>query len=132
MLDKLRKIKNRYEELGERLSDPAVISDQNLYRELAKEHSSLGEIVAVYDEYSAALETCAECRELITASDDAEMRELAHEELREAEEKAAELEEKLKFMLLPKDPNDERNVIIEIRAGIGGDEAALFPLRREA
>lgn len=126
MLDKLKKMKERYEELGERLSEPAVIGDQTLFRELAREHSQLGEIVAVYDEYSAALASREEARELITGTDDAELKELAHEELREAEEKASLLEEQLKLMLLPKDPNDERNVIIEIRAGIGGDEAALF------
>ena len=126
MLEKLAKMKERYDMLGERLSDPNVIADQNLFRELAKEHSSLGEIVSVYDEYSAALDSASECREMLALSDDAELRELAREELREAEEKAAQLEEELKIMLLPKDKNDERNVIIEIRAGIGGDEAALF------
>ena len=126
MLDKLKRMKERYLELGGKLSDAAVIADQKLFRELAKEHSSLGEIVSVYDEYRAALDSCAECRELITGSDDPDMRELAHEELRASEAKAAELEEKLKIMLLPRDPNDDRNVIIEIRAGIGGDEAALF------
>lgn len=126
MLEKLAKMKERYIELGEKLSDASVISDQKLFRELAKEHSSLGEIVGVYDEYRSSLDSAAECRELMTEADDAEMRELAREELRASEERAAELEEKLRFMLLPKDPNDERNVIIEIRAGIGGDEAALF------
>ncbi len=126
MLEKLAKMKERHLELGEKLSDPAVIADQKLFRALAKEHSDLGEIVAVYDEYRSALDTAAECRELIAESGDAEMRELAHDELRGAESKASELEEKLRYMLLPKDPNDDRNVIIEIRAGIGGDEAALF------
>ncbi|MBR5718799.1 MAG: peptide chain release factor 1 [Clostridia bacterium] len=126
MLNKLAKIKERYEELGVKLSEPSVIADQNLFRELAKEHSSLGEIVAVYDEYRGALDSIAECRAILEESDDADMRELAHEEMRDAEERSGKLEEKLKLMLLPKDPNDERNVIIEIRAGIGGDEAALF------
>ena len=126
MLEKLRKIKAKYEELGERLSDPSVIADQNLFRELAKEHSSLGEIVAVYDEYEGALDLAKEAREILEESSDADMRELAHEEIREAEEAAKALEERLRIMLLPKDPNDERNVIVEIRAGIGGDEAALF------
>lgn len=126
MTDKLIKIKQRYDELAERLSDPAVIADQNLFRELAKEHSSLEEIVAVFGEYTAAMGSAEECRAILADSDDAEMRELAHEELKAAEDKAAELEERLKIMLLPKDKNDEKNVIIEIRAGIGGDEAALF------
>lgn len=119
-------MKAHYEELGERLSEPAVIADQNLFRELAREHSQLGEIVSVYDEYRGAQEAAADCRALLEEESDAELRELAHEELREAEERAAKLEEELKLMLLPKDPNDERSVIIEIRAGIGGDEAALF------
>ena len=126
MLEKLAKMKERYEELGEKLGQAEVIADQKLFRELAKEHSSLGEIVAAYDEYAAALASCADCRAMLEEESDAELRELAHEELRGAEEKAAQLEEKLKLMMLPKDPNDEKNVIIEIRAGIGGDEAALF------
>ena len=88
MLEKLAKIKERYEELGERLGQPEVISDQKLFRELAKEHSSLGEIVAVYDEYAAALSACADCRAMLEEESDAELRELAHEELREAEETA--------------------------------------------
>ena len=126
MLEKLAKMKERYEELGQRLSEPAVISDQNLFRDLAKEHSQLGEIVSVYDEYREAIDSAAESRTILEEESDAELRELAREEMREAEEKAAKLEEELKIMLLPKDKNDERNVIIEIRAGIGGDEAALF------
>ena len=82
MLEKLAKMKERYEELGERLGQPEVISDQKLFRELAKEHSSLGEIVAVYDEYAAALSACADCRAMLEEESDAELRELAHEELR--------------------------------------------------
>ncbi|MBO4562839.1 MAG: peptide chain release factor 1 [Clostridia bacterium] len=126
MLEKLAKMKEHYEELGKRLGEAEVISDQNLFRELAKEHSALGEIVAVYDEYREAGKAAAECRAMLEEETDPELRELAHEELRAADEKAAKLEEELKLMLLPKDPNDERNVIVEIRAGIGGDEAALF------
>ncbi len=126
MLDKLEKIKARYEELGERLSDPAVIGDQALFREYAREHASLGEIVSVYGEYRAALTAREDCRAILEETDDADMRELAHEELRTAEAEAERLGEQLKLMLLPRDPNDDRNVIMEIRAGIGGDEAALF------
>ena len=126
MLEKLSKIKSRYEELGEKLSLPEVIADQKLFRELAKEHSSLGEIVAVYDEYRRTAQAAEDCRRLIEEESDQELRELAHEELREAEAEAERLSEELKLMLLPRDPNDDRNVIIEIRAGIGGDEAALF------
>jgi len=126
MLDKLEKIKQRYEELGQKLSDPGIIADQQLFRELAKEHAALEEIVSVFDEYRSALAACEDCRELLNETNDADLRELAHEELKSAEAEAERLEEQLKIMLLPKDPNDDRNVIIEIRAGIGGDEAALF------
>ena len=119
-------LKARYDELGIKLSEPAVIADQELFRALAKERAGLEEIVAAYDEYSAALRSAEDCRQILAETDDQDMRELAHEELRAAEETASSLEEKLKIMLLPKDPNDERNVIMEIRAGIGGDEAALF------
>ncbi len=126
MIDKLEKIKNRFEELGEKLSDPAVISDQAQFRELAKERSSLEEIVSAYDEYRAALGSVKDCRTILSEESDAELRELAHEELSKSLALCEKLEEQLKIMLLPKDKNDDRNVIIEIRAGIGGDEAALF------
>lgn len=126
MLDKLEKIKQRYEELGQKLSDPGIIADQQLFRELAKEHAALEEIVSLFDEYRSVLAACEDCRELLNETNDVDLRELAHEELKSAEAEAERLEEQLKIMLLPKDPNDDRNVIIEIRAGIGGDEAALF------
>ena len=101
MLDKLERIKQRYDELGERLSDPAVIGDQNLFRELAKEHASLEEIVSVYGLYRAALASGEECKAILNDSDDAEMRELAHEELKESESEAEKLGEHLPHELLP-------------------------------
>ncbi len=126
MLDKLKRIRERYDELTCMLSDPSVIGDQNLFRDTAKEHASLEEIVSAFAEYESSLQAEADCRTLIEEEDDAELRALAHEELRAAEESSAALLERLKIMLLPKDKNDNKNVMVEIRAGIGGDEAALF------
>ncbi len=126
MLEKLEKIKARYNELSDMLSRPEVIADQNLFRDAAREHSALAEIVSTFEQYRAAASTADECRAMLVESDDAELRTLAHEELKAAEDAAAQTLEQLKIMLLPKDKNDERSVMIEIRAGIGGDEAALF------
>ena len=126
MLNKLKGLKARYDELTQLLLKPDAMSDQNAWREMNREHAQLGEIVAVYDEYTAAQKAAADCKELLGEHLDAELRELAHAELQEAEENCAMLEDKLKVMLLPRDPNDDKNVILEIRAGTGGDEAALF------
>lgn len=126
MLDKLKGIKNRYNELGEWLSLPESIQDQAAWRKAAKEHAQLGEIVSVYDEYLAACSALKDCESMLHGEPDEEMRQLVHAELSELEAKTAKLEEELKLSLLPKDPNDDKNVIIEIRAGTGGDEAALF------
>jgi peptide chain release factor 1 len=102
------------------------MSDQAKWRELVKEHAGLSDIVSAYDEYTAAAEAEADCRVMLEEHLDAQMKELVHAELEELIEKQAKLEEQLKIMLLPKDPNDDKNVIIEVRAGTGGDEAALF------
>lgn len=126
MLDKLKGIKNRYNELGEWLSLPESIQDQAAWREAAKEHAQLGGIVSVYDEYLLAYSSMKECESMLDGETDDEMRQLVHAELSELEAKTAKLEDELKLSLLPKDPNDDKNVIIEIRAGTGGDEAALF------
>ncbi len=125
MFANLEDVVDRFREVEGLLSDPAVTSDQNRYRELAKEHSDLTEVVAVYGQY---LQVCSDIegnRELLQDSD-LEMKELAKEELPGLEEQRADLEEQLRLLLLPKDPNDEKNIILEIRAGTGGDEAALF------
>lgn len=126
MLEKLKGIKERYEQLTALLSDPAVIGDQNRYRELSKEQAGLTDIVNAYDEYMAADAEIESCRAMLEDTDDAAMREMIHEELNELSAKEQELSERLKVMLLPKDPNDDRDVIIEVRAGTGGEEAALF------
>lgn len=126
MLEKLKGIKERYEQLTALLSDPAVIGDQNRYRELSKEQAGLTDIVNAYDEYMAADAEIESCKAMLEEADDAAMREMIHEELNELSAKEHELCEQLKVMLLPKDPNDDKDVIIEVRAGTGGEEAALF------
>ena len=126
MLEKLKGIKERYEQLTALLSDPAVIGDQNRYRELSKEQAGLTDIVNAYDEYMAADAEIESCKAMLEEADDAAMREMIHEELSGLSAKEHELSERLKVMLLPKDPNDDRDVIIEVRAGTGGEEAALF------
>ena len=126
MLEKLKGIKERYEQLTALLSDPAVIGDQNRYRELSKEQAGLTDIVNAYDEYMAADAEIESCKAMLEEADDAAMREMIHEELNELNAKEHELSEQLKVMLLPKDPNDDKDVIIEVRAGTGGKEAALF------
>lgn len=126
MLEKLKGIKERYEQLTALLSDPAVIGDQNRYRELSKEQAGLTDIVSAYDEYMAADAEIESCKAMLEEADDAAMREMIHEELNGLSAKEHELSEQLKVMLLPKDPNDDKDVIIEVRAGTGGEEAALF------
>ena len=126
MLEKLKGIKERYEQLTALLSDPAVIGDQNRYRELSKEQAGLTDIVNAYDEYMAADAEIESCKAMLEEADDAAMREMIHEELSELSAKEHELSEQLKIMLLPKDPNNDKDVIIEVRAGTGGEEAALF------
>lgn len=126
MLEKLKGIKERYEQLTALLSDPAVIGDQNRYRELSKEQAGLTDIVNAYDEYMAADAEIESCKAMLEEADDAAMREMIHEELNGLSAKEHELSEQLKAMLLPKDPNDDKDVIIEVRAGTGGEEAALF------
>lgn len=126
MFSKLEQVEQRYNELSAKLSDPAVIQDQNRFRELAKEHSSLEDLVRTYQEYKNVAHNIEGNKQLIDESDDNELRQMAKDELKSLETAQAELTNKLKVLLLPKDPNDEKNIILEIRAGTGGDEAALF------
>ncbi|MDH8678543.1 peptide chain release factor 1 [Fusibacter bizertensis] len=125
MFDKLEFIEEKYEELGLKLSDPEVINDQKLWQRLMKEHSELSSIVMKYREYKEVKQGIAEAREMIEEGDD-DIKELAKLELSELEGKVDDLEMEVKKLLLPKDPNDERDVILEVRAGAGGDEAGLF------
>jgi peptide chain release factor 1 len=126
MLDLLNKIDEKYKELTTLLSDPAVISDRNRYRKVAKEHNELSEIVSVSSEYKKLLHSIEEDEKIRKESRDEELVEMAKAELEELYPKRLEYEEKLKLLLLPKDPKDNRNTIVEIRAGTGGEEAALF------
>lgn len=126
MLEKLEQIEARYEDLTRELSQPDVMSDQSAYVKAAKQHRSLGEIVAKFRELKVLKEELAGAHELLNSSDDAEMLELARVEIDSLQSKVQKAEEELKVLLLPTDPNDEKNVILEIRAGTGGDEATLF------
>ena len=126
MLDRLEKVRERYDELTSLLSDPAVLSNQERTRQLSKEHSGLAPLIRVYNLYRKEKQNLADLKEITETSSDAEMKQLAYGELEEARGKVSRLEDELKSLLIPKDPNDSRDVILEIRAGTGGEEAALF------
>lgn len=126
MLDKLMVLEDKYKELSEKVADPEIISDQPTWQKLMKENSGLEPIVMKYREYRKVNETIAESKQILEEESDEDLRELAKMELSEAESQIAEIEDELKLLLVPKDPNDEKNVIVEIRGGAGGDEAALF------
>lgn len=126
MFENLEITEKRYEEVGELINDSAVIANQEEWQKLMREHNELTPIIEKYREYKRAKEAIAESLEILEESNDAEMKELAKEELAEAKESVAALEEEIKILLIPKDPNDDKNVFIEIRGGAGGDEAALF------
>jgi peptide chain release factor 1 len=127
LIDKLRSVEARYEELNQQLADPELVSDSKRYQKTAKTHSDLSDIVLKFREFKDLERGIAETRAMLNeVSADAEMKQMAEDELAMLEARFAGCEEDLKVMLLPRDPNDERNVILEIRAGTGGDEAALF------
>lgn len=126
MFDRLEDLLIRLEEVLSELQEPDVASDMNRFRKLMKEQNELTPIVEAYKEYKACKETIEDSLQMLEEESDEEMRELAKEELSEAKDRVEELEKELKILLLPKDPNDDKNVMVEIRAGAGGDEAALF------
>ncbi|MDE5965596.1 MAG: peptide chain release factor 1 [Lachnospiraceae bacterium] len=126
MFDKLEDLLARYDVVMEMLNDPDIINDQKQYRDLMKEQSNLAPIVEKYQEYKGAKETLEDSLSMLEEENDEEMREMLKEELNDAKAAIEACEEALKVLLLPKDPNDDKNVIVEIRAGAGGDEAALF------
>lgn len=126
MLEKLEQIEKNYEELTEQISSPEIMSDMSAYAKAMKQHRSLGEIVGKFREVKKLKADYEGAKELAELADDDEMREMAWAEVAEIEAKLPAAEENLKILLLPKDPNDEKNVILEIRAGTGGDEATLF------
>ena len=126
MFDKLEDLHIRLDEILNELQEPDVANDQNRFRKLMKEQNDLTPIVEAYNEYKECKQAIEDSLEMLEEESDEEMRELAKEELNDNKKRVEELEQELKILLLPKDPNDEKNVIVEIRAGAGGDEAALF------
>ncbi|HYH04086.1 MAG TPA: peptide chain release factor 1 [Bacillota bacterium] len=125
MIDKIASIEEKYHELSDQLSDPKVIADQPLFQKLAKAHAAISELVETYQQYKQVLADLETAREML-AEESGAAADMLEEEIKELEAAEAALAGRLKILLLPKDPNDEKNVIVEIRAGTGGDEAALF------
>ncbi|HTO37458.1 MAG TPA: peptide chain release factor 1 [Brumimicrobium sp.] len=126
LLSKLEAIHYRFKEVGQLIVDPDIIADMNRYVKLNKEYKDLEEIDRVYQEYKNVLDNIKSTRELLDGETDQEMREMAKMEIDELETRRPEMEEEIKFLLIPKDPEDDKNVIIELRAGTGGDEACIF------
>ncbi|MEQ9287511.1 MAG: peptide chain release factor 1 [Cyclobacteriaceae bacterium] len=126
MIDKLEEIKHRFEEVGQLIVQPDIMTDMGKYSKLSKEYKDLEKIVVRYEEYKNILDNIASSKEILSTEKDPEFREMAKMELEELQDKNEVLEEELKQMLIPKDPNDSKNSILEIRAGTGGDEAAIF------
>ena len=126
MFDRIEDLVIRYQEVMGELQEPDVANDPERFRKLMKEQSDLAPIVEAYQEYKNCKQNVEESLMILEEESDEEMRELAKEELNESKARIEELEQELKILLLPKDPNDDKNVIVEIRAGAGGDEAALF------
>ncbi|MBV9608898.1 MAG: PCRF domain-containing protein, partial [Acidobacteria bacterium] len=126
MFERLEQIESKYEELTQALASPEVITDSSKYQKTAKAHSELSPVVEKYREYKALKQGIAESKAVLADESDPEMRAYAQEELDRLQPRIEEAEQDLKVLLLPKDPNDEKNVVLEIRAGTGGDEASLF------
>lgn len=126
MFNKLESAEQRYEELNNKLNDPEIIADQDTWRKLVKEHAGMTDIVNKYREYKKLNETIKEAKQLLNDQIDDDFRDMVEMELEEAKDKIEVVKEELRILLLPKDPNDEKNVIVEVRGGAGGDEAALF------
>jgi peptide chain release factor 1 len=124
--EKLRGIVAKHADLARQLSDPAVVADLSAFRTLSKQYAQLGPLVEKFELFRKAADECRDARELLTAADDAEMKAMASDEIKALEATLASLEAELKVLLLPSDPNDAKNVVLEIRAGTGGDEATLF------
>ena len=126
LFEKLDNIESRYEELTQQLSSPEVHNDSARFQKLAKTHADMAEMVAKYREWKEIQKGLQGAKQLLVETDDAEMKQMAHDEEHELETRSVTVERELKFLLLPRDPNDDKNVIVEIRAGTGGDEASLF------
>ncbi|MDY0091539.1 MAG: peptide chain release factor 1 [Candidatus Vecturithrix sp.] len=126
MFEKLNALEEKYENLTQKLSDPKVITNQEQFRKCAKAHAELEEIVVKYREYKKVSQELTDTRELLRTETEDEMRELAEGELETLDSRVEDIEEDLRMLLIPQDPNDEKNIVLEIRAGTGGEEAALF------
>jgi peptide chain release factor 1 len=126
LLEKLDTLHDRFEEVNTLISDPSVITDQQRYIKLTREYKELERLMGVREKYSSALSSLAEAKQMLLEESDPEMREMAREQAAESEESIPQLEEEIKLLLVPKDPEDAKNAILEIRGGTGGDEAALF------
>ena len=126
MINKLEVLEDKYKELSEKIADPEIINDQKVWQKFIKEHAELEPIIMKFREYKDVMNSIAESKSILQEESDEELRELAKMELSEMEDKVEPIEAELKILLLPKDPNDDKNVIVEIRGGAGGDEAALF------
>ncbi len=126
MLDKLRIVKQRYDEVSDLIIQPEIIMDQKRYAQLSKEYKDLGDVVKKGKEYESLLNNIEEAKEIISDGSDAEMVEMAKMEMDEANTRIPEIEEEIKFLLIPKDPEDSKNAVVELRAGTGGDEASIF------
>ncbi|RPI75344.1 MAG: peptide chain release factor 1 [Ignavibacteriales bacterium] len=126
LLDRLKKIKNRYDQINEQLSDSSVTSNRERMISLGKERSELEEIISAYESYSKVIKDIQGNKEIIESKVDRELGEIAQSELEDLEENKIKMEDEIKLLLLPKDPNDNKSIIMEVRAGTGGDEAALF------
>ena len=125
MFDRLEQLEDRYKELEKDLSDPALVSDQQRFQKIAKQHRDMEPAIERFREYKRVRDGIADARVML-AEDDADLKAMAQDELAGLEVRLPEIEEQLKIMLLPKDPNDDKNVVLEIRAATGGDEASLF------
>jgi peptide chain release factor 1 len=126
IIDKLEGVKRRFAEVGELLTSPDIMRDMKRYVKLNREYKELQPVIAAYDKYRLALDNLKSAKELLSVEKDEEMREMAKTEIEELNEKIPEIEEEIKYLLLPSDPEDDRNAIVEIRAGTGGDEASIF------
>ena len=126
LLNRLEGLVSRYEEVSTLITDPSVIADQKRYVKLTKEYKDLGKIVAARKEYVGCLQNIEDAKEMLAIEEDADTKEMLREEMAESEKRIPALEEEIKLLLIPADPEDDKNVIMEIRGGTGGDEAALF------
>ena len=126
MLDKLEAIYTRYKEIEQQMNDPQVTADMKRYVKLSKDYKDLQPVVKAYHEYKALIDTISECKELLESEKDPELREMAKEELTAAQERREPMENDIRLLLIPADPTDSKNAVVEIRGGTGGDEACIF------